>query len=260
VSGVTDEPVSDNENTTPARGLPSAVLGVFASEVMTSPVEVQSPAECPHGLRPGTTVCLRCRQEARSAARAKRVRMATRAGLAGMAAVVAIALIVGAWNAIATDGADTSAPVIAQVSASGAVDAAAPARPAARPTARENPTPALEPAMPEGRKDLGDSIYAVREGAQVTVFFDTDSLRTRFDWKFEGVVRATLPIVFGDEIRAGLDSIPAGSLATGGSLVYDLPARGIPIRVGSRTLRVWPVTREGRDGPLVMAYRASATR
>jgi hypothetical protein len=194
--------------------------------------------------------CLRCRQDARSAARAKRVRLATRAGLAVMGVVVVIALIVGAWNAIASGNAGGTAPADAQVSASGAVETPA------RPAARENAVAGIEPAIPEGRRDLGDSMYAVREGTQVTVYFDTDSLRTRFDWKFEGVVRATLPLVFGPEIRGALDSIPSGSLASGGNLVHELPSRGIPIRLGNHTLRVWPVTRQGRDGPLVMAYRA----
>ena len=170
-----------------------------------------------------------------------------------MGALVAIALVVGAWNAIAAGNADSVSVAPTQVSATGTVVAQV------RPP-RETAVPSLLPAIPDGRKDLGDSVYAVRDGDQVTVYFDTDSLRTRFDWKFEGVVRATLPLVFGEEIRSALDSIPAGSLASGGNLVHELPSRGIPIRMGTRTLRVWPVTREGRDGPLVMAYRAVSSR
>lgn len=164
-----------------------------------------------------------------------------------MGVAVAVTLVVGAWNAIAPDSDDGAAA--APVAAGEVIQPT-------RPVARDNTVPGLEPVIPEGRRELGDSVYAVREGPQVTVYFDTDSLRTRFDWKFEGVVRATLPLVFGAEIRAALDSIPTGSLASGGNLVRELPARGIPIQLGNRTLRVWPVTREGRDGPIVMAYRA----
>lgn len=178
-----------------------------------------------------------------------------------MGVAVVVALLVGAWNAISARGDGSASRPVAQSSATGVVETPArPERPAPRSVVRENATALLEPTIPEGRRDLGDSVYAVRDGGQVTVYFDTDSLRTRFDWKFESVVRATLPMVFGNDIRAALDSIPAGSLASGGNLVHELPSSGIPIRLGNTTLRVWPVTRMGRDGPLVMAYRAVSAR
>lgn len=166
-----------------------------------------------------------------------------------MGTIVVIALIVGAWNAIITDRR--------------AVNSGEPALPVtdtANPTAAAPAAPILEPSIAEGRRQLGDSVFAVREGPVVTVHFDTESLRTRLDWKFEGVVRATLPLVFGQDARAALDSIPTGTLARGGDLMTELPTRGIVLRLGDRTLKVWPVTRQGRDGPLVVGYRASAGR
>ena len=207
-----------------------------------------SDVTCPHGLRPGTTVCLRCRQEARAVARQRRNRAAVRAGLLLMSVALAVALGVGAWNAIVSAQGDSAETVIA-------TSGAAAPRLAAQSTGT-TPPPALQPIIAEGRRELGDSMFAVREGRQVTVHFDTDSLRTRFDWKFEGVVRATLPILFGPEVQAALDSIPQSYLARGG-LLTELPQRGIPLKLGTKTLRVWPITREGRDGPLVVGYRAA---
>jgi hypothetical protein len=69
-----------------------------------------------------------------------------------------------------------------------------------------------------------------------------------------------LPLVFGEDVRTALDSIPAGTFASTGDLVTQLPERGIPLKVGEHTLRVYPVVRPGRDGPLVYAYRASVSR
>jgi hypothetical protein len=166
-----------------------------------------------------------------------------------MSLALVVALGVGAWNAIVSAREDSAETLIATSEAS------AP-RLAAQSTGAVSPPRALQPIIAEGRRELGDSMFAVREGPQVIVNFDTDSLRTRFDWKFEGVVRATLPIIYGQEAGAALDSIPQSYLARGG-LLTDLPRRGIPLRVGPHTLRVWPITREGRDGPLVVGYRAA---
>jgi len=167
-----------------------------------------------------------------------------------MGMVVVIALIVGAWSAIVADRgvANSGGPARAVTDTATPTTATAPA------------APSLEPSIAEGRRQLGDSVFAIREGPVVTVHFDTESLRTRLDWKFEGVVRATLPLVFGPNARAALDSIPTGTLARGGDLMTELPTRGIALRMGNQTLKVWPVTRQGRDGPLVVGYRASAGR
>ena len=205
-----------------------------------------TPPTCPHGLRPGTTVCLHCRQEARAAARQRRNQLVARITLATLGVGVAIALIVGGVLSIAPDGASAPAdtPVTVVTSAGTTPPAVAPPQP-----------PGLQPTIAEGRNHLVDSVFADRAGQDVTVHFDTETLRTRFDWKFEGVVRATLPLVFGQEARVALDSIPAGTWVRGGALLTELPQRGIPLGVGQHRLRIWPITRQGRDGPLVVGYR-----
>lgn len=212
---------------------------------------------CPHGLRPGTTVCLHCRHDARVAARQRRYRLLARAGLIMLGGGAVVALVIGGLVAIAPEE-------DAAIAAIGRSDTAVPTpragtTPTASPAAvAPSERAALRPAIPEGRRELGDSMFAVREGPNVTVHFDTETLRTRFDWKFEGVVRATLPLVYGEVTRTALDSIPSGTLVRGGDLLTDLPSRGFPIAVGEEQLRVWPITRPGRDGPLVVGYRASS--
>ena len=204
---------------------------------------------CPHGLRPGTTVCLHCRQEARTAARQRRNRLLVKVTATVLGVGVVIALIIGGVMTISPDG-----PAQASQTEGGPV---APASSGAAPAPRDT---RFQPILAEGRHELGDSMFAVRQGDEVTVDFDRENLRTRFDWKFEGVVRATLPLVFGADARVALDSIPAGTWVRGGALLTELPDRGIPIRIGEHTVRVWPVTRQGRDGPLVVGYRAATAR
>jgi hypothetical protein len=178
------------------------------------------------------------------------MRAMTKGGLLFAAAALVVAIAVGAWNAYrtATPG---QAPSPAEI-----ISAPTAATPVVAPAEEE----ALKPSIPIGRRDLGDSVFAVREGNQVTVYFDTELLRTRFDWKFEGVVRATLPLVYGEEVRTVLDSVPTGTLASGGDLLTQLPERGIALKVGEHTLRIYPIVRPGRDGPLVSAYRVTASR
>jgi hypothetical protein len=181
-----------------------------------------------------------------------------------MGAAVLVALAVGGIVSMADDSptSEAAAPVsVAGNQAGAGAGAPAPAASAGpgAPAVRAPVGPA--PIIAEGRRELGDSMFAVRAGDSVTVYFDTETLRTRFDWKFEGVVRATLPLVFGDDARLALDSVPAGTLVRGGRLLEDLPTRGILLRMPGRGgIKVWPVTREGRDGPLVVAYRAASAR
>ncbi|HEU4995461.1 MAG TPA: hypothetical protein VFT29_11615 [Gemmatimonadaceae bacterium] len=130
----------------------------------------------------------------------------------------------------------------------------------AQPTVAEPaPQPTLTPVVAEGRTDLGDSVFADREGGDVTVRFDNGLLRTRQDQKFERVVRATLPKVFGPAVATALDSIPEGRLFRGRTLLTELPSRGIALALPAigKTMMVYPVTRPGREGPLVVAYRAT---
>ena len=115
--------------------------------------------------------------------------------------------------------------------------------------------------MAEGRTELGEGMFAERAGAQVTVHFDTDDMRTRVDEKFERIVRSTLPRVFGPDVRAALDAVPAGTFVRGGDLLHELPTRGLTLTLtDGRTLTVWPITRPGRDGPIVDSYRAAMTQ
>jgi hypothetical protein len=223
----------------------------------TTPSSSSSPATpppCPHGLRPGTTVCLHCRQEARAAAQQRRYRLAARVGLATLGGAVLISLIIGGLNAIAPDARELGKAVAQSVRRS--------ANQVATAAVQRSRTPSLEPVIAEGRRELGDSVFAERVDDQVTVHFDTDALRTRYDWKFEGVVRATLPAVFGPDARAALDSVPSGTFVRGGDLLRELPTRGIPLELkgSGQTLKVWPITRAGRDGPLVVGYRVSPAR
>ncbi|MGH7678677.1 MAG: hypothetical protein ACRENU_09440 [Gemmatimonadaceae bacterium] len=192
-------------------------------------------------------------------ARQRRVRFIARVSVGALGVVGLIALIAGAWDVMAANW--RSEPQVSQAGGdAGRVELATQARPRppATPVTKEA-APTVAPIIAEGRRELGDSMYAVRSGADVTVFFDTELLRTRLDWKFEGVVRATLPLVFGTGVQPALDSIPTGTMARG-DLLYDLPTRGIAIRLSNATLKVWPVTRPGRDGPIIVAYRAQASR
>lgn len=171
-----------------------------------------------------------------------------------MAGAALIALIIGGLSVIAPDARSLGRAVTQSVRRS--------VSPPATPTVPGSRAPRLEPVIAEGRTALGDSIFADRAGAEVTVTFDTDTLRTRYDWKFEGIVRATLPAVYGPDARVALDSIPSGTFVRGGDMLRELPSRGIPLVLAARgrTIRVWPITRQGRDGPLVIAYRVTAVR
>jgi hypothetical protein len=113
----------------------------------------------------------------------------------------------------------------------------------------------------EGRSDLPDSLIAERGGDSVIVDFDTPTTRTRRRDKFENVVRRTLPMVFGAPIDSVLRTIPAGGIVGAADLLDELPTRGVHLRVADGwTLDLWPETRPGQDGPLVVSYRARITR
>src|SRR5688572_1827094 len=138
---------------------------------MSAPAQ---PSTCPHGLRPGTTVCLHCRHEARAAARKRRYTLAARIGLATMGAAALVALGVGGILSMADDSpsSEPAAPVSVAGSQAGAGSGGgaaasgapgAPRAPAVR--APVGPTPIIA----EGRRELGDSMYAVRAGDSVTV-------------------------------------------------------------------------------------------
>ena len=117
--------------------------------------------------------------------------------------------------------------------------------------------PELAPVIGEGRSDLGDGVVAERSGDEVKVYFDTPLTRTRRPEKFETVVRATLPQLYGPAADSALAAIPAGALVPREGLLTELPVQGfsIPVRDGL-SVRVWPEIRPGQEGPLVVRYRA----
>jgi hypothetical protein len=118
------------------------------------------------------------------------------------------------------------------------------------------PVPELAPTIGEGRTALRNEMWAERHGDEVAVHFDTPVARTRRPEKFEWVLRSTLPQVFGASVDSALRSMPEGSLVPQHGLTTDLPTQGLYIPLpGGSTLRVWPGTRPGEDGPLVVRYR-----
>jgi hypothetical protein len=121
--------------------------------------------------------------------------------------------------------------------------------------------PAVAPVVPVGRTVLRDTMVADRAGDTVRVSFDLVMARTRRPEKFEAIVRSTLPQVYGAAADSALRALPVGSVARAGDLVTTLTQQGfhIPLPDG-RAIGVWPETRAGRDGPLVIAYRAVASR
>ena len=239
-----------------------------------------APAACTHERGPGTSVCLRCRAElnAKSAARLKRTLV--RAG----AVVVVIAIGLGIGGGAITMNRGTSAPeepapatqpsrASTTTTAPAAVVATAPA--ATKPTPTPTPTPTPAPArvsaptlatapkatIDQGRTDFEEDIYAVRKGGVITVHFDTDLLRTRRRDKFETVVRETLPAVWGARADSMLASVPDGQLGREGDLLTELPTQGIHLPAhGGWAITLWPETRPGEDGPLVVGYRASVVQ
>jgi hypothetical protein len=249
----------------------------------------QPPRPCPHEQRPGTTVCLHCRRDARKAAHRRRQRIAIKAFVviavvsAGLATVGGLTIaIVRARPArmVALAGtaieslrtrirdmvSDTSSPSpvietrrVAQEDAGRlllpTVQVQVPPAPALP------PTPPLLPIVAEGTTRLRDSVVAIRSGDSVTVRFDTRHARTRRPEKFEEIVRATLPAIYGPVVESALDRIPSGDLARAGNLLTDLPTRGLRLSLGDGwAVALWPATRPGQDGPLVVMYRAMVTR
>lgn len=219
---------------------------------------VRTSEPCPHGLRPGTTVCLHCLREKRLAARGRRYRLAGRVALGTLAGVLLTALGVGAAKSMkpaARSVSDAKADVTVSTVQAGKPRAsrATGARAAAASTTLAAPT------IANGRTDLGDSVFVDRAGDSIVVHFDTETLRTRFDWKFESVVRSTLPRVY-PQSQAALNAIPATSLVHG-DLVQDITRQGVHLDLGTQgALMIWPITRPGQDGPLVVAYRVTASR
>jgi hypothetical protein len=109
-----------------------------------------------------------------------------------------------------------------------------------------------------GETQISDGVTVSRSDSVIKVSFDAALIRTRRADKFEQFVRATLPAIFGPGADSALTSLPVGGIATQGDLLTELPLRGARIPLaGGWTLSVWPETRPGRDGPLVVRYRVA---
>jgi hypothetical protein len=137
------------------------------------------------------------------------------------------------------------------------VSSLAPAPAPAKPNSAASP---LIPMVPEGTSPLADSMTVVRQSDTMLVHFDTELGRTRRPEKFDAVVRATLVQIYGSAAEDLLSGVGVGTIGRDGDLLADLPTRGIRLRAGDgSTLSLWPITRPGRDGPLVVSYRAVVT-
>jgi hypothetical protein len=222
-------------------------------------------AQCPHETRPGTTVCLHCRHEELENARRRRRQFLSRAGI--------VALGVGTLGVFAVSGASslrarlahtpvaaTRTRAVSKSSAEHTTDSASRSFTVSQASSSARDVLPFTPVIPEGRSDLGDSLFAVREGSNIVVHFDTPAARTRRRDKFEVIVRSTLPKVLGATGDSILARVPQGAMASG-DLVSQLTAQGIRLPTyAGWTLSVWPETRPGQDGPLVVSYRLTASR
>ncbi|HET7623287.1 MAG TPA: hypothetical protein VFK39_15380 [Gemmatimonadaceae bacterium] len=236
-------------------------------------------APCNHERRPGTTICLRCRHEERVARRRRALSTSLR--------VSAVVLALATMGAIASSGAEAlqgrqlfamrtaqpeAAPVAARSddishpapanSSGAAVADSAPAIAAPLATAPSPTEPSVTtPIVAEGRTELGEGLFAVRDGRSVVVNFDVPQARTRRRDKFDRIVRATLPRVYGPAAQATLDEIPQGEIVKPGTLPADLEKSGLRIPLGdSASISLWPELRDARGGPLVVGYRAEVAR
>ena len=206
-------------------------------------------------------MCLHCRYEARVAARERRTRLFLRSG----AGIIVLATI-GAAGAVGTSAirghAATRAP--RQVDSGRAPtesDSAVPvvSKPAT-PTPHSDGAP-IATVLPMGQSTLIDGVVASRTDSGIVVSFDAPMLRTRMPEKFEHLLRQTLPAIYGATADSALAKLPWGSIARQGDLLTELPLRGVRVPLsGGWTITVYPETRPGQDGPLVVRYRTALMR
>jgi hypothetical protein len=248
----------------------------------------QQPLEtCMHERRPGTTVCLHCRHQARIVARERRKRLMLR----GTAVLVVVAVVAAAGTlgtgalrnrsaakssdrarakAMITVAQSADTQIVASQSASLASTAQTPTQSSAGSVAPGRVTmqgevsrahgARLSPLVALGKSSLGDGVTAERnDSGVVLVAFDTPEARTRIPEKFERFVRTTLPQLYGPAADSALAKVPDGGIASSQkALLYDLPTRGIRIALpNSWWLVLYPEIRPGQDGPLVVRYRSS---
>jgi hypothetical protein len=236
---------------------------------------LKSSIVCTHELRPGTTVCWHCRHTARLAARERRkklvLRMSTAAivfatlGAAGALGASAIRSYSGGWRPIRrqrvaslakpmTDSAVSKART--QVAAS-ALSSPAPAMVQQGEVVARATAPFL-PIVPVGTSTLRDGPTVLRADSVVTLSFDMPLIRTRIPAKFEHLVRTTLPAIYGKGVDTVLSKLADGDIARQGDLLSELPKRGVRIPVNADWMfALYPETRPGHDGPLVVRYRVA---
>jgi hypothetical protein len=119
------------------------------------------------------------------------------------------------------------------------------------------PSPAPAPIVSTGTSWLADSVAVVRSDTDVVVAFDRPEIRTRRADKLERFIRATLPAIYGPLAGEALTRIPDGTLVPVAGLLDSVPRRGLRVPLTNEwALRVYPETRAGQDGPLVIRYRA----
>jgi len=233
-----------------------------------SPTPQSTTQVCTHERRPGTTVCLHCRHAERIAAGERRKKLLLRGSALGI--VLVIVGVTAAMSATAIRGRlisrSDSNKAVQSVSSAAAGDTATPksasvptvAAPAA--VAQQGELPAIMPAIASGETMLRDSVMATRTDSNVVVSFDRPMTRTRRPEKFEAFLRSTLPQIYGAPADSALSRMPEGAIASQGNLLMELPTRGIRIPLSNTaTLVVYPETRPGQDGPLVIRYRSSVT-
>jgi len=232
----------------------------------TPPHPRPSAASCPHEQRPGTKICLHCRHEARLVAKERRRRLLLRGSAFGSTLLV--------LGSVGTIGAVTlhrrNAPRPAERKEAPRVVVAAATKPVVDSTLTvappaPSPTPIvatpLKPVLPEGTTTLSGGMTAVRHDSVVVLSFDFAGARTRMPDRFERLVRTTLPAVYGVRADSAMRAIPDGGIARQGDLFTELAERGVRIPVSTGwAIALYPITRPGRDGPLVTQYRVTVTK
>lgn len=247
------------------------------------------PPACSHELRPGTTVCLYCRSAAREAKRRRLGQIAFRVALAagalvmvaGAASSAHLVQVPGMERAemLASSGAEAARRADARIASPSesdaprattraedgrgvqAAEAATGAPSAVAPNGAASLRAVPSPVVAEGVSQLRGGATVLRAGSDVDVRFDVPVMRTRRRDRFEAVVRATLPQVYGALADSALARVPAGALVAGRDLMIDVAAHGLALPApGGLTLTIRPELRPGHDGPLIIAYRASLAR
>ncbi|MEP6692707.1 MAG: hypothetical protein ABJD07_16230, partial [Gemmatimonadaceae bacterium] len=150
-----------------------------------------------------------------------------------------------------------AAPTVAAPAPAATMAAAPPPHAAPSPGSRPARQTRHSPVIAQGTTELGGGMVALRTGDTVAVTFDHPMMRTRRPEKFEQIVRSTVAGIYGAGADSLIRALPDGAVARAGDLMNDLPTRGLQLALADGdTLTVWPTVRRGRDGMLVVAYRA----